>query len=90
MSQEKLAEAIGSSKAVIGHLENGKMRLSDKWAHKIAPVLRTRAGFLFDTDPNDLDTDVLEIWADVPDASRAEGRAILKAWKDAVKDRERK
>src|SRR5258708_30922460 len=79
MTQAQLAEAIGTTGAVISLIEAGERRLSDKWAHRIAPVLKTRAGFLFDTDPNDLDTDILEIWVDIPEDRRDQAREVLQA-----------
>jgi transcriptional regulator with XRE-family HTH domain len=81
MTQAKLAEAIGTTGAVISLIEAGERRLSDKWAHRIAPVLKTRAGFLFDTDPNDLDTDILEIWTDIPEDRKDQAREVLKAFR---------
>jgi transcriptional regulator with XRE-family HTH domain len=81
MTQTQLAEAIGTTGAVISLIEAGERRLSDKWAHKIAPVLKTRAGFLFDTDPADLDSDILEIWVDIPEDRRDQAREVLKAFR---------
>ena len=81
MTQTQLAEAIGTTGAVISLIEAGERRLSDKWAHKIAPVLKTRAGFLFDTDPADLDSDILEIWVDIPEDRREQAREVLKAFR---------
>ncbi len=81
MTQTQLAEAIGTTGAVISLIEAGERRLSDKWAHRIAPVLKTRAGFLFDTDPADLDSDILEIWVDIPEDRRDQAREVLKAFR---------
>ena len=80
-TQAKLAEAIGTTGAVISLIEAGERRLSDKWAHLIAPVLKTRAGFLFDTDPNALDSDILEIWTEIPEESRSQAREVLKTFR---------
>ncbi|HEY2177034.1 MAG TPA: helix-turn-helix transcriptional regulator [Caulobacteraceae bacterium] len=80
-TQARLAEAIGTTGAVISLIEAGERRLSDKWAHKIAPVLKTRAGFLFDTDPTALDNDILEIWTDIPEDRRDQAREVLKAFR---------
>ena len=80
-TQARLAEAIGTTGAVISLIEAGERRLSDKWAHKIAPVLGTRAGYLFDTDPNDVDTDILEIWTSIPEERRAQAREVLKTFR---------
>ncbi|HEY1448243.1 MAG TPA: helix-turn-helix transcriptional regulator [Caulobacteraceae bacterium] len=81
LTQAKLAEAIGTTGAVISLIEAGERRLSDKWAHKIAPVLKTRAGFLFDTDPAELDSDILEIWTEIPEERREQAREVLKAFR---------
>ena len=81
LTQAKLAEAIGTTGAVISLVEAGHRRLSDKWANKIAPVLKTRPGFLFDTDPNSLDSDILEIWAEIPEERRAQASEVLKAFR---------
>ena len=81
MTQAKLAEAIGTTGAVISLIEAGERRLSDKWADRIAPVLGTRAGFLFDTDPNSLDTDILEIWTEIPEERREQAREVLKTFR---------
>lgn len=81
MTQEQLADAIGSSKATIGHLENGNRRLSDKWLRKLAPILRTTPGYLLEHDPNDLPTDMLDIWSEIPEAERARALEVLKAFR---------
>ena len=86
LTQARLAEAIGTTGAVISLIEAGERRLSDKWANKIGPVLGIRPGFLFDTDPNDLDTDIMEIWTEIPEERRDQAREVLKTFR--VKARE--
>jgi len=81
MTQAKLAEAIGTTGAVISLIEAGERRLSDKWAFRIAPVLKIRPGHLFDTDPESVDTDILEIWVDIPEERRDQAREVLKAFR---------
>lgn len=81
LTQEQLAEAVGCSPASVGHWENGERRLTDKWLPKLAQVLKTRPGFLLETDPEDVDTDVLEIWADIPEAQRAQALAVLQTFR---------
>jgi len=81
MTQVKLAEAIGTSGAVISLLESGERRLSPKWLFRIAPVLRTSAGHLLEVDPNALSDDIMEIWADIPEASRDQARDVLKTFR---------
>jgi transcriptional regulator with XRE-family HTH domain len=86
LTQAKLAEAIGTTWAVISLIEAGERRLSDKWANKIGPVLGIRAGFLFDTDPNDLDTDTMEIWTEIPEDRRDQAREVLKTFRVKVRE----
>jgi len=77
LTQEALAEKIGTTKAVIGNLENGDRGLSDKWLRRLAPPLGTTPGHLLDHDPNDLATDILDIWAEVPEERRSLAREVL-------------
>jgi transcriptional regulator with XRE-family HTH domain len=85
LTQSRLAEAIGTTGAVISLIEAGERRLSDKWANLIAPVLGTRPGHLFDTDPNDVDTDILEIWTSIPAERRDQAREVLRTFRIAPK-----
>jgi transcriptional regulator with XRE-family HTH domain len=81
MTQVKLAEAIGTSGAVISLLEAGERRLSDKWLRRIAPVLNTRPGHLLELDPADASNDILEIWSEIPEDQRERARDVLKAFR---------
>src|SRR5471032_2944699 len=80
MTQAKLAEAIGTTGAVISLLEAGERRLSDKWLLKIAPVLNTRPGHLLEFDPSEAANDILEIWAEIPGASKEQALEVLKTF----------
>lgn len=77
MSQDELAEAVGTTKAVISLLEAGKRPLSAKWLRKIAPVLETSPGHLLDNDPNDLPSDVIEIWSRIADTEKPRALRVL-------------
>ncbi len=80
LTQEQLAERVGTTKAVISLLERHERSLSDKWARRLAPALNTTAGFLFDHDPADLPTDVLEVWAAIPEAQKEQAMAVLQTF----------
>jgi transcriptional regulator with XRE-family HTH domain len=80
MTQEQLAEAIGTTAPVVSLLESGDRSLSLKWLLRLAPALRTTPGILLDHDPNTLDTDVLEIWARVPDSVKPQAQEILRTF----------
>jgi len=82
LTQAKLAEAVNTTGAVISLLESGERGLSDRWLRKLAPVLGTRPGHLLDVDPNDVDTDVLEIWANTPEAKRPQLIAVMNTFRE--------
>lgn len=81
LTQVVLAEAVGTSGAVISLLEAGERRLSDKWLRRIAPVLGTRPGHLLELDPADAPSDILEIWADIPEDRREQARDVLRTFR---------
>ena len=73
MTQQELADALGTAKSVISDLERGVVQLNDKWLRRLAPVLKTQPGHILDHDPADLDSDIIDIWAhiDLRDRERA-------------------
>lgn len=81
LTQDELAEAVGCSKASIGHWENGVREVAPKWLYPIAKVLSTSPGYILDHDPNDLPTAILDIWADIPDESRDQALRVLESFK---------
>lgn len=81
MTQAKLAEAVETTGAVISLLESGDRGLSDRWLRKLAPVLGTRPGHLLEVDPADVSTDILEIWAEIPEERRQQARDVLATFK---------
>ncbi len=83
MTQAKLAEAVGTTGAVISLLESGDRGLSDKWLRLLAPVLGTRPGHLLEVDPADVSTDILDIWADIPEDRRQQARNVLATFRVA-------
>lgn len=81
LTQEQLAEAVGTAGNVIGLLESGERGLSHKWLLKLAPALGTTPGFLLDHSPYDLDTAFLDAALSVPKESREQALAILETFK---------
>lgn len=79
MTQQDLADAVGTTKAVIGLIENGDRGLSDKWARRLAPALNTSPGYILDHDPENLPTSILDIWADIPAENRPAAERMLQS-----------
>jgi transcriptional regulator with XRE-family HTH domain len=80
MTQAKLAEAVGTTGAVISLLESGDRGLSSKWLLKLAPVLGTKPGHLLEVDPSEVSSDVLEIWAEIPEDRREQALDVLQTF----------
>ena len=78
MTQEELAAKAKTSASQISMLESGERGLTHKWALKLAPILKTNPGHLFDTDPSELDNDVFDIWASIDKRDRARALGVLK------------
>lgn len=81
MTQGGLAQAIGTTGSVISLLESGDRRLSDKWLRRLAPALGTSPGHLLDHDPESLPTDLLEIWASIPEDRKAQAIEVLSTFR---------
>ena len=82
MSQETLGELAGTTGSVISLLESGARGLSLKWLMKLAPPLKTSPGFLLDHDPEDLPTDILDIWTSIPEPRREMALKVLDTFVD--------
>ena len=84
MTQVQLADAVGTKGSVISLLESGDRRLSDKWLRRLAPTLQTTPGHLLDYDPEDVPTDLLEIWASIPEDRRAQAIEVLNTFRKSA------
>lgn len=62
LTQEELADKVGTTKAVVSLLENQKRPLSDKWLRKFADVLDTTPGRILETDPDSAKAEYLDLW----------------------------
>jgi len=80
MSQDDLAQRLGTAKGVISLLENGKRPLSDKWLRRLADVLDTRPGHIIDIDPGEMDNDIFSIWMDLSKEDRRQAAKILRTF----------
>ncbi len=81
LSQEALAQKVGTAGNVISLLESGERALSYKWLHRLAPALNTTPGFLLDYDPNDLDVAFVDAALKVPRERRSQVLQILQTFK---------
>ncbi len=81
MTQEELAEALGTSKSVISEKETSTRGLSNKWLERLAPILRVQKGWILEQDPNSVSADLLEIWGSIAEADRPRVLAILETFR---------
>jgi transcriptional regulator with XRE-family HTH domain len=86
MTQEELAEKVGTYSGQISLLENGKRQLSVKWLHRLADALQITPGWLLDHHPDDLDPDIYDIWGKIPTEQKLVARDVLVAFKHFPKD----
>jgi len=80
LTQEQLADKLGTTKGVISLLESGERGLSGKWLRRLAPPLKVQPGWLIDKDPETLNQDVLEIWGAIPEGQQNQALEILKTF----------
>jgi transcriptional regulator with XRE-family HTH domain len=80
MTQQDLADALGTAKSVISDLERGVVQLNDKWLRRLAPVLKVQPGHLLDYSPEELDTDIIDIWSRIDDDQRRQAAAVLRTF----------
>lgn len=80
MTQQELADAVGTAKSVISDLERSVVQLSDKWLRRLAPALKTQPGYILDHDPSDLDTDIINIWAHIDVVDREQAARVLRSF----------
>ena len=79
MTQEQLAEKVGTNPNMIQYLETGERGLSAKWLRRLAPALGTTPGLLLEHDPRDLDSDLVDIWVKGNKSQRRQISEIAKA-----------
>jgi transcriptional regulator with XRE-family HTH domain len=79
LTQEQLADKVGTTKAVISLLETEQRPLSSKWLRKFAEALGTTPGRILDVDPNEVSAEVLNIWDHIGAADRPRAVRILRS-----------
>jgi transcriptional regulator with XRE-family HTH domain len=80
LTQQQLADAVGTSKTVVSEMERGNLQLSPKWLRKFAPVLRTQPGYIIDHDPEELDNDIIDIWSRIDLQDREQAARVLRSF----------
>lgn len=79
LTQEELADLVGTTKAVISLLENEKRPLSSKWLRKFADALGTTPGRILDVDPNETSAEILDIWDHIAAKDRQRAIRVLRS-----------
>lgn len=86
LSQEDLADRVGTTASMISMLETEQRGLSAKWLRRLAPALSTTPGHLLDLDPEAVDSDVIEIWAHIAERDKERAKRILLAFRTGTDD----
>lgn len=84
LTQEELASRADTTKSVISLIEGHHRGLSQKWAAKFAPLLKTTPGALISYDPNKVDTGILELWLTIPDEQKPQAIRVLQTFRKAA------
>lgn len=80
-TQQQLAEAVKTNANMIQYLESGERGLSAKWLRRLAPALQTTPGMLLDTNPEEVDFELHDLWTVKLDREdRRKLRAITEAF----------
>lgn len=82
MTQQQLADAIGTTGSVVSLLESGSRQLSPKWLRRIAAAFGIPTGFLLEHHPDNVPPDVLDTWVRIPAEKREDALRMLEALAD--------
>lgn len=80
LTQEELAEKVGTTPSMISMLEAGERGLSAKWLRRIAPILKTTPGNILDRDPASYG-DVIDIWDAIAEREKPRALKVLESFK---------
>jgi transcriptional regulator with XRE-family HTH domain len=79
LSQEELADKVGTTKSVISLLESEGRPLSAKWLRKLAEALDTTPGRILDINPEEASADILDIWDHIGAKERPTAVRVLRS-----------
>ncbi|MCW1431373.1 helix-turn-helix domain-containing protein [Novosphingobium sp. JCM 18896] len=79
LTQAELANRVGTNANMIGYLESGERGLSAKWLRKLADALKITPGHLLDHNPNEMPSDILEIWMNADPSVQRQIAEVAKA-----------
>lgn len=80
LTQQELADRLNTSKSVISDLERFVLQMSPKWARRLADVLDTQPGHILDHDPEELPSDVFDIWSRIAKEDRPQAARVLRSF----------
>lgn len=79
LTQAELADKVNTNANMIGYLESGERGLSAKWLRRLADAMEITPGHLLDHNPNDMPSDILEIWMNADPSIRRQIAEVAKA-----------
>ena len=81
MTQEELAEAVGATPLVIANFELGQRGMSERWLLVLSRALNVERGdlVLAAPAPEEASSELLEIWARIPEHRRRQALAMLRS-----------
>ena len=79
LTQEELADKVGTTKSVVSLLENELRPLSSKWLRLFADALKTTPGRILDIDPDEVSAEMLEAWDSMKQGDRARAIRVLRS-----------
>lgn len=81
LTQEQLADELGTTKQTISRIENGVQPYSQDFLEACADALRCEPGDLITRDPKDPEG-LWSIWEGIPPPQRSLALAVMRAFRD--------
>lgn len=81
LTQQQLADKVGTTAGVISLLEAGERGLSAKWLRRLAPHLNTTPGYLLDHHPDDIPSEMLRVFSDIDPDQREQALRVLRTFR---------